>query len=99
MPTEILEKMIYPVVDEIALNLPDPAALRKVPEMPLFGTGAALDSLGLVSLIIAVEQKVEEETGKQLRLVNEKAMSRKNSPFRTLASLAEYVNELLKEQA
>ncbi len=60
------------------------------------GDGAVIDSLGLVSLLVAVEEKAEKVTGKSIRLLSERAMSRKNSPFLTLSSLAAWVEELIK---
>ena len=63
----------------------------------LFGDGGLLDSMGLVSLVIAVEQAIEEKFGVAVALADEKALSKSNSPYRTIASLAEYANEQLEE--
>jgi acyl carrier protein len=57
----------------------------------LVGKDAVLDSLGVVSLIVEIEQRVETDHGVSLTLANDKAMSQKNSPFRTVAVLAEHV--------
>ena len=56
----------------------------------LFGEGGALDSMGLVTLIIAVEQAIEDKYDVIARLADEKAMSQKNSPYRTVSTLATY---------
>ena len=56
----------------------------------LFGPGA-LDSLGLVSLILDVEQGIAEHQGLRLVLADEHALSRRRSPFRDVATLADYV--------
>ena len=50
-----------------------------------------LDSLGVVQLIVEVEQRVEAQHGISLTLANDKAMSQKNSPFRTVGVLADHV--------
>ena len=94
---EILRTIIYPAMAEIAENLSDPAAFKSEPETRLFGREAALDSLALVSFIVLVEERVESNTGKTIRLVTDQAMSRKSSPFRSVSSLAEYIEELLQE--
>jgi acyl carrier protein len=57
----------------------------------LVGTDAVLDSLGVVQLIVEVEQRVEEAHGVSVTLANDKAMSAKNSPFRTVGVLADHV--------
>ncbi len=66
------------------------------PDAPLFGKGGVLDSVALVTLIVAVEQAVEDEFDAALTIADEKAMSQKTSPFRTVGSLADYVQKLIK---
>lgn len=63
----------------------------------LFGDGAFLDSLGLVHLILAVEEEIEEQLGVGLTIASDKAFSSKRSPFRTVSTFAEYVSELVSE--
>ena len=89
-----LERLIYPAVDELAPSWRG-VALPKDPATPLVGPGAALDSLALVTLIVTVEARVADELGRSVTLANEAAMSRAESPFRTLGTLAAYVDELL----
>ncbi len=57
----------------------------------LVGNDAVLDSLGVVQLIVEVEQRVEQGHGISVTLANDKAMSQKNSPFRTVGVLADHV--------
>lgn len=57
----------------------------------LVGTDAVLDSLGVVQLIVEVEQRVEQSHGISVTLANDKAMSQRNSPFRTVGVLADHV--------
>lgn len=64
----------------------------------LIGRQAVLDSLGLVTLIVDLEQRLEEEYGVSLVLVDEHAMSQRSSPFRTLKSLTDYICLLIEEQ-
>lgn len=64
----------------------------------LIGRQAVLDSLGLVTLVVDLEQRLEEEYGIALVLVDEHAMSQKTSPFRTVESLTEYICLLIEEQ-
>ncbi len=96
MSLSVLESIIYPVVEEVKAGLTNPEKFKAIPETKLIGDGAVIDSLGLVSLLVAVEEKAEKVTGKSIRLLSERAMSRKNSPFLTLSSLAAWVEELIK---
>jgi hypothetical protein len=88
---------IYQAIDETNLQLPPGRQLAKSPETLLFGKGAVLDSLGLVNFVVTAEQRLDEIFGVPLTLANEKAFSMKNSPFRTVGSLAEYATSLVKE--
>jgi acyl carrier protein len=63
-------------------------------ETPLIGEGSPIDSLGLVSVIVEVEQRLLAEHGVSVTLVDEKAMSQRNSPFRTVGALASYAVEV-----
>ena len=88
---------LYRAVDDVNQQQPEGRKLEKSPETLLYGKGAVLDSLGLVTLVVAAEQTLDEDFGRTVTLANEKAFSQKNSPFRTIASLAEYIAGLLKE--
>ncbi len=93
--SKIIE-IIYENIDEIneqnGINFPKDIIAR------LFGRESELDSLGLVNLIINIEEKVNEVYNTSITIANEKAMSQKNSPFRTVETLAEYVDLLIKEE-
>jgi hypothetical protein len=64
----------------------------------LVGKDAVLDSLGVVSLIVEVEQRVESGHGVSVTLANDKAMSQRNSPFRTVAVLTDHVLSMVAEE-
>jgi acyl carrier protein len=63
----------------------------------LFGSGGLLDSLGLVTVVLDIEQRLDDELGVMVRIVDERAMSQKRSPFRYVGDLADYVLILLGE--
>jgi acyl carrier protein len=65
----------------------------------LFGEGGLLDSLGLVSLLADVEDAVAAETGVEVTLGDERAVSASSSPFRTVASLADHAMRALAQDA
>ena len=47
----------------------------------LIGQDGLLDSLGLVNLILLVEERIADELGVSVTLADEKAMSQRSSPF------------------
>jgi len=68
-------------------------------ETVLVGDGAVLDSLGLVQLIVEVEQRIEQAHEVSVTLANDKAMSQRNSPFRTVGILSDHVIATAQEAA
>jgi len=64
----------------------------------LFGPGSLLDSLSLVSLIVDIEQRLQEKLDISIAIADERAMSLEKSPFRTIGTLAEYVQFLVEEK-
>jgi acyl carrier protein len=90
---------IYGVLDEFNQELPLGLKLGKSTETVLYGENGQLDSIKLVHLIVAVEERVEQEFGVTVTLADERAMSMRNSPFATVASLSSYVSSLLSSQA
>lgn len=61
----------------------------------LFGEEGMLDSVGLVSLVVAVEQRLADELGIEVSLADERALSQRASPYRTVGSLAGYAAGLV----
>jgi acyl carrier protein len=59
------------------------------------GADSEIDSLGLVSLIVSIEDAVNKEFDSSITLADEKAMSQAVSPFKTLDTLSNYVITLL----
>ena len=62
----------------------------------LFGNESALDSMGLVNVVIDIESFFHAQ-GHKIALTSERAMSRKSSPFRTVSTLTEFIEEMIEE--
>ena len=67
-----------------------PSAQNLQEDTLLFGDGGILDSMSLVTLVIALEQAIEDKFERPVALADEKALSRSKSPYRSVATLAEY---------
>lgn len=91
--------LLYAAMDELNEILSESQQLEKSPDTLLFGGGANLDSLGLVRLVMLVEQKILDEMDRIVTLVDEKAMSQSKSPFRTVGAMADYITVLLEEES
>ena len=71
--------------DKMSTNLKD----------TIYGDGSSLDSLGLVSFIVGLEEELEDAFGKSISLADEKAMSQKSNPYKSIDSLSEFILKLL----
>lgn len=87
--------LIYEVIDEENEEKEDGKRIVKSLETLFLSKERGLDSLGLVSLIVATEEKIVDSFDVEITIADAKAMSQKNSPFRSVNSLADYILELL----
>jgi acyl carrier protein len=93
---EVVAMVIASVQEVLILgngNSPDATAIGE--ETRLFGRKAVLDSMGLVTLIVEIEQRLEEDYDVAVVLADDRAMSMKRSPFRSVQSLSDYIVQLV----
>ena len=97
---EIKKKILNTIlqaVKEVNEQFPEDKQLEQSAKTVIFGKGGQLDSLGLVTLLVIIEQKIEDVFDVSITIADERAMSQKRSPFRTIGALADYIDALLKE--
>lgn len=84
--------------EEINLSMAPGSEISTDLDAVLFGDGSALDSVGLVQVVMAAEANLADATGIDVVLASEAAMSRKRSPYRSLRLLAEYAVEMAQAE-
>jgi acyl carrier protein len=90
---ELVKSVVEGISDEIGYD-----TLRKVSaDTTLFGGTDGIDSLSLVRIVAEVEREAEEKFSRRVVLADERAMSRRSSPFRTVGTLAQLLTERLAE--
>jgi acyl carrier protein len=95
---EAVKQLVRDSLKELNEQLDADKQVELAENTVLFGRGSRLDSLGLVNLIVLVEEKANETFSASITLADERAMSQAQSPFRTVQSLSDYLLMLLKEQ-
>lgn len=90
---EIIKHSVNTINSTLEFKLP----IEQGESCPLYNSSIALDSISLVTLIVDIEQAIEDQFNMPIILANEKAMSQRNSPFRTIGTLTDYILELVKE--
>jgi acyl carrier protein len=88
--TEAYDIVLKSLEEVFAQNGMDPLASVS-DDTVLVGDAAVLDSIGVVQLIVEIEQRVEAQHSVSITLANDKAMSQRNSPFRTVGVLTDHV--------
>lgn len=91
-----IEALVIESVRLLAEDFELPNLRAPKSDSPLYGEDGPLDSMGLVNLIADIEEAVAEQFESSITLADEKAMSARNSPFRTVESLTEAVCERIK---
>lgn len=96
IPREAVLECVLKSVAGLGLELKNPALSHPDEETRLFGEKSGLDSMGLVALIVDLEEAVFTRFGKTVTIADERAMSRTNSPFRRVGTLVDHLHEKLK---
>ncbi len=96
-PNEITQ-LILDALTNINLSRPPSDQLQVSPDAVIFGPGSPLDSMGLVALLIDIEEAFQAR-GISLTLSDERAMSQSRSPFRSVPRLAAYIASVLAQPA
>ena len=88
---------IYRAIDWINEDLPSDRKLVKAADTRLLGPESVLDSMRFVTFIIATEREIENAFGVALTLTDERALSMKASPFRSVQSFADYIADVIPQ--
>ena len=89
--------MVYTALDESDAQSLNGAPVEKKPEAPLLGSDQGVDSLTIVNLVVAIEEQIQKKMGKTVVLVDEDSMALQEHPFRTLGTLATYVEKVIQK--
>ncbi|HXM54459.1 MAG TPA: hypothetical protein VOB72_03655 [Candidatus Dormibacteraeota bacterium] len=94
------EELVFAVVDEVNEMLPAEQRLMPSLDQQLLGSGGdGLDSLGLVTLVTAVEEHVATSVGVRVSLMDADAFEREPSPFLSFRTLVDHLGERLEAAA
>lgn len=94
--TSNINDIVIEVVREIGKDQDSEVLMNADADTLLFGEN--LDSMGIVFLVANLESKIHETFDIQLTLADERAMSQKTSPFRSVKTLTKYIELLIREE-
>lgn len=90
---ELVARAVRVVAEREKIALPSDVGA----DLALFGERGPFDSLGLVTLVLEVEEAIQDTLGARVSLADERAMSQARSPFRSVRTLAEYALGMVGE--
>lgn len=97
MVQEEILSLVYAAIDDVNGQSVKGKLLEKTPDAHLLGGDQGVDSLTFVNLVVALEEQIQDKTGKSVVLVDEDSMSLHDHPFRTVGSLADYVAKIVAD--
>ena len=91
---KVIEQVVLRAIGNANMSRAADQQLEVSPAAKIFGDGSPLDSLGLVALLIDVEEILRDDLGLDVTLSDERAVSQRHSPFRTVGTLTAYIASL-----
>jgi len=92
---------VYELVASCVMEVLNSTNTHPLPDIEnitsLIGPKSILDSLELVTLIVNIEQVLQEKFRLTLTLADESAMAQESSPFRTVQSVVDFIWMLIEE--
>ena len=93
-----VEKLVIRSVEALNKNWKHTDLKSVFSDTLLYSSGGSLDSMQLVQLVAELEESIELELNQIVTLADEKAMSQKRSPFHSVKTMVNYIDQLLLEQ-
>ena len=93
-----ISRAVFSAVDELNKQLPKGVQVEKSLDAPLYGAAGKLESLDFVTFIMEVEEKIKAEFGVDITIADENLLSKEKSPFSSVRTLTEYLEEVLKQE-
>lgn len=97
MERSAIEQIILEALDAVNQSREPDDRIGVAPDARLYGKDGQMDSLGLVALLLDIEEDFQEK-GIMISLSDERAMSFSRSPFKDVPSLIAHI-QLLMTQA
>ncbi len=91
LSSENVFEIVSACISGLASQLPEDQCIEASNDTVLVGEGGRLDSLGLVNLLVSIEERLSEDLGLQLDLLDIAMIGESEGPMRTVGSLVDYV--------
>jgi len=96
MKAQRIQEIIFETFDQLMAQNEN-LTLAKSADLPLTGEGSALDSLGLVNFLVALEQNIKREHRTDVTIADQELIIGESQPLRTVSSLTAFLEKKLQE--
>ena len=86
-----VNRIMYEAIHDLNALLPTERKLKNSLDTIILGSSSNLESLDLIRLIVAVEEKIEDELGVAVNIAGDAFSSQEESPSCTLKSLSDSI--------
>lgn len=95
MKAQRIQEIIFETFDQLMAQNEN-LTLDKSADCPLTGEGSALDSLGLVNFLVALEQNIKREHSTDVTIADQELIIGESQPLRTVSSLTAFLEKKLQ---
>ena len=97
--TDEIVEIVFEALASVNELLPDEKKVSPTVDGALFGRPGKLDSLGLVRLLVTIEQLLKEKYSVTIIFGEDSDRWPELQPFRTVRTLANYISVIIKEKS
>jgi acyl carrier protein len=90
-----LRDLVFAAIDELNEQRPPRERLAKSLDTTLTGEDGALDSLGFVNFIVALERRLDAAFGVSISLLDDERLDPTAAQFRTVRAFIEFLDQTL----
>lgn len=98
MTREEIDQVVLSTFKQVAKDNEKSFDCEPTNDTAIMGPDSPFDSVDLVTFIVALEQTLEDDWNTSIILADDRAMSQEVSPFKTIGSISDYIEMLIKEQ-
>lgn len=92
-----IEKIVIYNTQELVDTFVDEEQFEVTKDTVLFGADSRIDSLSLVTVIVDLESTFALDYEYDISLTDDRAMTREQSPFDSVQTLVDYIDELISD--
>ena len=96
---ERIRNIVLEAIDDLNEQLPSDRQVGNSNETALFGKFGAVDSFGLVNLLVAIEERVDHEFGISIIIADLNMIAWDSNPFKSIGNLIDHVTSILGKRA